>query len=73
MVGVGLPRKALKKGNAFDCPGWEDVRDMQSGTVTRKIMDDTLPGGPVERIIEYVAPFSKKNREEDRRVAWERV
>jgi hypothetical protein len=73
LVGVGLPRKALKKGNAFDCPGWEDVRDMQSGTVTRKILDDTLPGGPVERIIEYVSPFSKKNREEDYRVAWERV
>jgi hypothetical protein len=46
---------------------------MQSGTVSKTFMDDTLPGGPVERTIEYVAPFSKKNREEDYRVAWDRV
>lgn len=71
LTGVGLPRKALKKGKNIATPGWEDVRDMQSGTVSKTIMDDTLPGGPFERTIEYVAPFTKKDREEDYRVAWE--
>jgi hypothetical protein len=70
LTGVGLPRNAAKKGKYPVCPGWEDVKDMQSGTISKTFMDDTLPGGPVERTIEYVAPFSKKNREEDYRVAW---
>ena len=51
-------------------PGWEDVKDMQSGTVSKTFLDDTLPGGPIERTITYVAPFLKKDREEDYRVAW---
>jgi len=33
-------------------------------------MDDTLPGGPVERTVEYVAPFFKPDREEDYARAW---
>jgi len=33
-------------------------------------MDDTLPGGPVERTVAYVAPFFKPDREEVYRVAW---
>jgi hypothetical protein len=70
LTGVGLPRKTVKKGKSAGCPGWEDVKDMQTGTVSKTFLDDTLPGGPVERTIEYVAPFSKKNREEDYRVAW---
>ncbi len=36
----------------------------------RTIMDDTMPGGPVERTIEYVAPFDRCNREEDYETAW---
>ena len=50
--------------------GWEDVRDLNHGVVTRTIMDDTLPGGPVERTIEYHAPFDRCDREEDYRTAW---
>ena len=34
-------------------------------------MDDTIPGGPVERTIEYVAPFDKCDRIEDYKTAWE--
>lgn len=49
---------------------FEEVRDMQQGTVTRTFMDDTLPGGSKERTITYVAPFFKKNREEDYAEAW---
>ena len=29
------------------------------------------PGSPVERTVEYKAPFFKPDREEDYRVAWE--
>jgi len=51
--------------------GWEDVRDLPAGcTVTKTCMDDTLPGGPVQRTIEYQAPFVRPDREEDYRVAW---
>jgi len=51
--------------------GWEDIRDLQSGTVTKTFMDDTMPGGPHQRTIEYTAPFFRPDREEDYRVAWE--
>ena len=36
----------------------------------RLIIDDTLPGDPVERRIRYVAPFDRCNREEDYETAW---
>lgn len=36
----------------------------------RTITDDTLPGGPVERTIEYVAPFDRCDREKDYETAW---
>lgn len=57
--------------------GWEDIQP-QDGTpqvpdgtrIRRPIMDDTLPGGPIERVIEYVAPFGLADREQDYRVAW---
>ena len=51
--------------------GWEDVRDVPDGTrVRRPVLDDTLPGGPAERIVEYVAPFGTADREHDYAVAW---
>ena len=37
---------------------------------TRIITDDTMPGGPVERKIEYVAPFDRCDREKDYETAW---
>ena len=37
----------------------------------RTITDDTMPEGPVERTIEYVAPFDKCDRIEDYKTAWE--
>lgn len=57
--------------------GWEDIQHLREGTVTKTFMDDTLPpaegspDGPVERTVEYKAPFFKPDREEDYRVAWE--
>lgn len=87
LVDVGLPRRARRadlnnsihysvhsterteEGIAL---GWEEVKDLQAGDVVRKtFMDDTLPGGPVERTIEYVAPFFKSDREEDYAIAWD--
>ncbi|MES9811663.1 MAG: N-6 DNA methylase [Candidatus Thiodiazotropha sp.] len=86
LVGVGLPRKAQKKdlnngiSYAIESPdqneegivlGWEDIRDLQAGSIVRKTFpDDTLPGGPVERTIEYHAPFIRPDREENYRRAW---
>lgn len=36
----------------------------------RLITDDTMPGGPIERTIEYVAPFDRCDREQDYETAW---
>lgn len=49
---------------------WEQIKDAKSGTFTRTIIDDTMPGGPVERTIEYVAPFARCDREQDYETAW---
>ena len=77
--GVGLPRKAkVDEGERYAVNGvveergvgWEDVREKASGTVRKTFTDDTLPGGPRQRTITYVAPFFVMNREEDYRRAW---
>ena len=51
--------------------GWNDIQDLKAGdTVSKTYMDDTQPGGPVERTIVYEAPFFKPDREEDYAIAW---
>jgi hypothetical protein len=57
--------------------GWEDVQPRDGkpqipdgARIKRPVMDDTMPGGPVERVIEYVAPFGLADREGDYRIAW---
>ncbi|MCX5943511.1 MAG: hypothetical protein NTU65_10730, partial [Cyanobacteria bacterium] len=70
LVGVGFPRKGKGRGAAKEI-GWEDIAEMQSGSVSRTIVDDTLPGGPVERTITYEAPFDRCDRVGDYRVVWE--
>ena len=79
---VGLPRKAVKGDTAWTlfrpdgvtrsgtALGWEDIRDLRGGVISRRIQDDTLPGGPVERVIEYHAPFDCCDREQEYRTAW---
>ena len=69
LAGVGFPRKGKGRG-ANKETGWEDIFGMQSGTVSRTIMDDTLPGGPIERTITYEAPFDRCDRVQDYRLAW---
>ena len=85
LVGVGLPRKAkpaeLKEGTTYSASssklttqnvalGWEDIQYLTEGTVRKTYLDDTLPGGPTERTVEYKAPFFRPDREEDYLVAW---
>ncbi|MBP3809918.1 MAG: SAP domain-containing protein [Clostridiales bacterium] len=59
LIGVGVSRKE-----------WEVIKNMSEGTVTQTITYDTVPNGPVERIIEYVAPFNRCNREKDYEEVW---
>ena len=81
LTGVGLPRKAKKEDQPCkilidgevveEKPlGWEDIAEMKEGEIHRTILDDTMPGGPIERTIVYKAPFVKCDREEDYEVAW---
>ena len=63
--------------------GWEDIQPttnpdgtysprIPDGTrIRRPILDDTLPDGPYERVIEYVSPFATASREDDYRIAWD--
>ena len=59
-------------GVGFDRKEWENgIKGALAGKkFYRTITDDTQPGGPVQRTIEYVAPFDKCDREKDYEVAW---
>lgn len=59
-------------GVGFTRPEWENgIKGAPAGTkFYRTITDDTMPGGPVERTIEYVAPFDCCDREADYETAW---
>ena len=47
------------------------MKDAPAGCVfSRTITDDTQPGGPVQRTIEYHAPFDRCDREQDYETAW---
>jgi hypothetical protein len=70
---ITTPDGKTKDGNH----GWEDLyKDGQfltpdGTTVDMTITDDTLPGGPRQVTRTFKAPFTRANREEDYRVAWE--
>lgn len=50
---------------------FEKIKNAPAGKVfAPTITDDTQPGGPRERTIEYVAPFDKCDRVEDYKTAW---
>jgi len=59
LIGVGYSRSE-----------WNEIKEAKSGTFKRTITDDTMPGGPIERTIEYVAPFDRCDREQDYETAW---
>ena len=61
LSGVGIDR------NTWD----NEVKKLHDGEkYIQTITDDTLPSGPVERPIEYVAPFDRCDREQDYETAW---
>jgi hypothetical protein len=68
LPGVGFPRNAKPKEG--DPIGWNDIKDLQTGTAQRTITDTTLPTGPVERTITYQAPFTRCDREQDYKQVW---
>ena len=81
LPGVGMPRRAIVGDTRYGlftprtreeniALGWEDVCDLRDGLVTRVVFDDTEPDGPIERTIEYHAPFDRCDREGDYRIAW---
>lgn len=81
--GVGFERKARARDPfcTIEYPegrseqrrvGWEDIRNVPAGTrIRRPVVDNTQRGGPIERVVEYVAPFTVADREQDYCVAWE--
>ena len=59
MTNVGLSR-----------PEWETIKDIKEGVISKTFVDDTMPDGPIERTIEYVAPFDHCDREKDYEEIW---
>lgn len=60
LSGVGIAREK-----------WNDVRHLPAGsTHIKTYTDNTQPNGPMERTIEYIAPFIKPVREIDYEIAW---
>lgn len=83
LPGVGLPNKARAKDqaegityaiNGQKCDarglGFDKVKDMKSGTVSKTFPDTTMSDEPQERTVTYVAPFFKMDREKDYETAW---
>lgn len=61
LVGVGFSRNEFENG----------IKGAPAGQkFYRTITDDTMPGGPVERTVEYIAPFDRCDREKDYETAW---
>ena len=78
LVGIGVDRLSFERMNSIvpverGTAHWNGImKDAPTGYVfERTIMDDTQPGGPVERTIRYVAPFDRCDREKDYETAWE--
>ena len=70
-------RIAFTNNRSLTSVGVERARfesEMLSASAWQKfystITDDTMPGGLVERTIEYVAPFDRCDREQDYETAW---
>ena len=84
LPGVGLPNKSRPKdaaegitfainGNACSDKGlgFEDVKNMKEGFVSKTFPDDSMTDGtPEMRTVTYYAPFFKMDREKDYETAW---
>lgn len=61
LTGVGVSRAEFEN----------EFKDASNGQkFCRTITDDTMPGDPVKRTIEYIAPFDCCDREQDYEIAW---
>ena len=61
LTNVGFSRKEWENG----------IKGAPAGKkFYREIQDDTMPGGPKKRTIEYVAPFDRCDREKDYETVW---
>jgi hypothetical protein len=49
---------------------FDKIKDKKTGVFTRTFIDNTLGDIPVERTIEYFAPFDRCDRYEDYKTAW---
>ena len=86
LPGVGLPRKAIKGNTSYTLTtpegtkegialGWEDVRNLREGAITRHLADDlhtTARASGTSRCqdhhdVAYSAPFDRSDRESDYR------
>lgn len=85
LPGVGLPNKSRPKDaaegitfavNGKPCSekglGFEDVKNMKDGCVSKTFPDDSMTddGSPEMRTVTYYAPFFKMDREKDYETAW---
>lgn len=77
LTGVGFMRPEWENRNAVKpnkCghEPWDGVlKNAPVGYVfSRTVSDDTIPGGPIKRVIEYIAPFDRCDREQDYEIAW---
>ena len=77
MVGVGFSRSEWETPHAVQpvqrgSIHWDGImKHAPAGYVfERTITDDTMPGGPIQRMIKYYAPFDRCDREKDYETAW---
>ena len=78
LIGVGFDRSSFEKPGAVTpsqrgSSPWNGImKDAPAGYIfERTITDDTQPGGPIQRTIQYAAPFDRCDREKDYETAWE--
>lgn len=61
-----------RKYIGVDKDEWKSIKDYPAGKIyAHSFTDDTKPGGPHERTVEYVAPFTRCDREKDYETVWE--
>lgn len=77
LTSVGFSRPEFENANAVvpvqrGSARWDGImKNAPTGYVfARTIYDDTMPGGSVERTIEYIAPFDRCDREQDYETTW---
>ncbi len=66
-----LTTELMRRGKARRTDDGNYQPQVPDGTIIeRPVLDDTQPGGPVQRTTPYVAPFGLADRAADYRVAW---